>query len=402
MITEENVFKLTPSEGFIANYISHGYVNTTAPVGYHLATGLSILSTTCHKDFTTKYAGDLHANLYSMCIGRSGEDQKTTALKIARKILFKVNPMLIGSEPASAEGLIQELVENNKEILIFEEMGKILSKAQSGYFETVKTALTELWDCSPQTMRKAKEKLVLEDPRLSVMAACSIPYLEKYTNPEDWTGGFLGRWFMIYGRRERIDPDPIGNSDAVPYLVDFLKERLAVKKERIGVYMGLTEDAKETWTAWYYKNEKRNLPDKFSGAKTRAPAIARKIAMLYAWDFGTPIDCQTWQLDNETIKYGIKAAELHVASVVGLSGRIAEHSEAIQRREVLDCIPIGGTIRLSDLLEMTKLKKKTLLEQMDGLIASRVVTQHVLNDKDVMYSRDVSIDVDNQNRDSEE
>ena len=56
-------------------------------------------------------------------------------------------------------------------------------------------------------------------------AACSIPYLEKHTLAEDWTGGFMGRWMVLYGRRERVDPDPSGDMTDFQWLVDEVKKR---------------------------------------------------------------------------------------------------------------------------------------------------------------------------------
>ena len=395
MISEQDVIDAIPKQGFIFDYINHCALNTTAPIGYHLATGLNILSATCPASYSVHYAGEMNANLFSMCVGRSGEDQKTTAVKMGRKLLYKVDPDLLSDKPVSSEGMLKILEENPQRLLIFEEMGEFMSKAQTGYFEPIKSLLTDLWDCTPQSRRKANEVMRIDEPRLSCLAAISIPYLEKYTNPEDWTGGFLGRWFIIYSKRERTDPFPSGNLSMLNYLIETLQYKNRFKQKEylplVGKCRGLDKNAMKLWVKWFNDLDDVQMPDKISGAKTRAPAIAIKIALLYAWDFGLPVanNGGDWYLDAPVIAYAIAAANLHINSVCGLSDRIAEHPEALQRRSILDFIPVGTSITLGQLIRATKLKKKTLIDQIDGLVIDGTLSRTIIgNSHDYVFTRE--------------
>ena len=226
MLTEAEVIEAIPPHGFIRDYVVHALNQTTSPLCYHLLVGLGILATTCPLNFGMTYAGTLRSNVFGLLVGRSGEDQKSTAVGIGRELLFRAAAPLVGDYPGSPEGLLESLSRSPSQLVPIPEFGRFLSSAKSGYFEPMKALLTDLWDAQPQQRAKANGRTVrVDDPRLSVLAACSLPYLEKYTMAEDWTGGFMGRWIVMYGQRERTDPDPAGDNSRIEYLSNFLQER---------------------------------------------------------------------------------------------------------------------------------------------------------------------------------
>ena len=194
-------------------------------------------------------------------------------------------------------------------------------------------------------------------------AACSLPYLEAHTEPHDLTGGFLGRWAIMLAHRERTNPDPVGDLNGLAELIEAIRYRAAV--DDAGPCMGLTETARQRWTDWFYELDKRELPKLIAGTRTRAPAIARKVAMLLAWDWGEALQGEPWRLHEQHIEYGIRFVELHIASVTALGERLAEHPDALLRRQVLG--KIEGTMSLGQIMRATKLRKRTLMEILSGL-----------------------------------
>ena len=390
MITEKEAWWATPSQGWVHDYMQHAVLQTTAPAGYHLAVALTLLAVTTPASFGHRYAGDLYGNLYSLLVGRSGEDQKSTALGIGREVLHAAEPDLIGRMPGSPEGLVDALEAQPRQILRYSEFGSFLSKAQrkGSYFEPMKALLTDLWDCTPQSRVKANSTgSNVPNPRLSIMAAVSTPYLEKYTEPEDWSGGFMGRWAVIYAQRERTDPDPSGDPTAVAGLALALKQRAAMPAA--GPCMGLTHDARALWHDWYFNLEKRPVPSTIAGAKTRAPTIARKAAMLYAWDFGEPFSGNPWHLGAHHLSWGIRFAELHLTSVLGIADKLAEHPDARLRRDVLEIVPMGGAQTLSEILRRTKMRKRVIMETLEGLVVDGSLVPHAVTGTagDVIYQR---------------
>ncbi len=368
MLTENEAVHAVPPSGFVHDYVLHAVKQTTSPLCYHLGVALSILSSTCPLDYGMNYAGRLRANVFALLAGRSGEDQKSSALGIGRDLLFEAASPLVGDFPGSPEGLIDSLARSPSQCIPISEFGRFLASAQRGYFEPIKALLADLWDCHSIQRAKANGKGVrVEDPRLSVMAACSIPYLEKYTLAEDWSGGFMGRWCVMYGRRERVDPDPAGDMTNFEALAEFLRSRALVPSG--GWCAGLTPNAKKLWSDWFFDITDRQLPDQIVGVRSRAPTMARKAALLYAWDWGKPVSGQPWLMDTPELDYGIRFAELHIKSVLGLSEVIADHPDARLRRSVIEAVELkGGVASIGQILGTLKMRRKPVAESLDALV----------------------------------
>jgi hypothetical protein len=199
------------------------------------------------------------------------------------------------------------------------------------------------------------------------MAACSIPYLEKHTLSEDWSGGFMGRWAVLYGQRTRVDPDPVGDRTYVDWLVNELLRR--AQNANAGWCSGLTPEAKKLWNAWYHDLNGRRLPSHVMGVRSRAPTLARKVALLYGWDYGVGMHGQDWEMDVDVLAPAIKFAELHIKSLVGLSGKIADHPDARLRRQVLQAMEFfGNRATLGQIVGNMKMRKRPIVEILDSLL----------------------------------
>lgn len=374
-VTEDEAAEALPPEGWIRDYCIHAFKQTTAPLCYHLALGVSLMATCCPTAYGMHYAGTLRSNQFVLLLGRSGEENKSSALGVAQEILNAAAPPLVGNNIGSAEGLIESLAATPTQWIPLSEFGRFLSSAQGGYFEPVKALLADVWDSNPTQRALARQRVIrVDNPRLSVAAACSIPYLEKYTLAEDWTGGFMGRWLVMYGRRERTNPDPVGDRTDFDRLVEGLRVRASAPSA--GWCTGLDPMARRYWYDWYDDVTNRKLPGNIIGIRSRAPTMARKIALSYGWDFGPAMFGQPWEMSIDILDAAIKLTELHVKSLIDLSASIAEHDEARFRRSVLFAIEArGGMATLGEILEVTKTKKRPVSEVLDALIESQIVAR---------------------------
>lgn len=342
---------------------------------YHLGVGLTILGATCPLAYGMHYAGTLRANNFCLLVGRSGEDQKSSALAVGKSILDAAAAPLIGDFPGSPEGLIDSLARRPSQFIPISEFGKFLSAAQKGYFEPTKTLLADLWDAQATQRTKANNKIIrVDNPRLSIGAACSIPYLEKHTLAEDWTGGFMGRWLVLYGKRERNDPDPIGDKTDFDWLCDEIRTRATTTTA--GWCIGLDDPARKRWFDWYNDVTNRKLPENIIGIRSRAPSMARKIALVYGWDYGAALSGQPWHMGLDVLQPAISLAELHIKSLIHLSDVIAEHSDARLRRAVMHAvIQKGGVATLGEILGVMKMRKRPIVEMLDALMEEGRVTR---------------------------
>lgn len=397
MISEADAAIAAPPQGFVKDYMAFAMKQTTAPLGYHLSMALSLLGVTTPITYGTTYAGDLYGNLFTLLVGRSGDEQKSSALNIAKRVLFEVQRQMgqpiIGKQPGSTEGLVDSLVAVPRQIIYYSEFGAFLSKAQKkgSYFEPMKAYYTDLWDCQPVDRLKANNVSVSQpNPRLSLAAGCSLPFLEAHTSASDWSGGFMGRWAVIYSRRERTVSYPKNDWSAIPALANRLLQR--AQTTRAGPCLGLSDRAYERWDSWFHVNDARTIPDIISGVKTRIPTLAMKAALIYAWDFGEPMQGQPWHIEEHHVDYGIKFAELHMKSIIGLASYFAEHADAAMRRTILQAIPLGGIQSLAQILRRTKHKKRTVLEVLDGLVIDGTLQMHNVSGAagSVLYERPVA------------
>jgi len=397
VISEADAAIAAPPQGFVKDYMAFAMKQTTAPLGYHLSMALSLLGVTTPITYGTTYAGDLYGNLFTLLVGRSGDEQKSSALNIAKRVLFEVQRQMgqpiIGKQPGSTEGLVDSLVAVPRQIIYYSEFGAFLSKAQKkgSYFEPMKAYYTDLWDCQPVDRLKANNVSVSQpNPRLSLAAGCSLPFLEAHTSASDWSGGFMGRWAVIYSRRERTVSYPKNDWSAIPALANRLLQR--AQTTRAGPCLGLSDRAYERWDSWFHVNDARTIPDIISGVKTRIPTLAMKAALIYAWDFGEPMQGQPWHIEEHHVDYGIKFAELHMKSIIGLASYFAEHADAAMRRTILQAIPLGGIQSLAQILRRTKHKKRTVLEVLDGLVIDGTLQMHNVSGAagSVLYERPVA------------
>lgn len=367
-VTEAEAAAALPRQGWTRRYVIHGVKQTTAPLVYHIGVGITLLAVSCPLAYGLHYAGTLRTNNYCLLVGRSGEDRKSSALHVGKDILDAAAAPLIGDFPGSPEGLIDSLGQTPSQVIPISEFGKLLASAQRGYFEPIKTLLADLWDAQPTQRRRANNRVVrVEAPRLSIMGACSIPYLEKHTLAEDWTGGFMGRWMVLYGRRERVDPDPVGDRTDFQWLADELRRRAMT--QTAGWCMGLEPSAQALWIDWYKDVMSRQLPSNIVGIRARAPTIARKVALCYGWDYGPAMAGQPWKMDLDILEPAIAFTELHIKSLADLSEVIAEHPDARLRRSILMAIDErGGRATMGEILSILKMRKRPVREMLDALI----------------------------------
>lgn len=391
MITEVQALAALPPAGFLRQYCAYAARQTTAPLAYHIGVGLSLMAVTCPISYGARYAVDQRPNLFVMLAGRSGDDQKSTAIQIGREILFAARPELIGDQPGSWEGQIQSLSVQPRQLLIYPEMGKLLASTQRGYMEPYKAVLTDLADATPQQRVLAKKKageestIRVDNPRLSLLGACSLPFLERHTEAVDWTGGFLGRFFLIFAARERVDPWPYGSDAGQAELVAWIAEHAAA--DTAGWCLGPTSSARVTWNNWFRDVHARQLPELVAGARTRAPVMALKVALLLGWDYGTADLGMPWQIDHNVLEPAIAIAELYLQSVCALSERLAEHPEARTRRTVLEALTVGVPTTLGHILTTTKFKRKSLMEVLDGLVEERALQRLTIAGGQAIYVR---------------
>ena len=372
-VSEEKVLAALPAHGFLRDYVLWAMQRTDAHAAYHLAGGLSILTQTIPEDMFVD-SGKLASNFYSLIVGDSTKSRKTTAISLARRLLEDALPGRVAEEPGSAEGLVDGLRLSPRQLICYGEFGQFLSAAVQGHMSNVKTAYTNIYDGQPIGRRTVKKQLgVIQKPRLSLLAASTPEYLEDYTLPIDWTGGFLCRWLILAATREREFIETPPNPEATEkQLIGRLQELASFTNA--GPCAGKTVEASQLWRAWV--QEKRSIKagrEEVVSSIERAEGFALKIAGILSWEEGNARSGQPWQISAEAMESAIAITNLHLSSIFSVVGLISINPTQRLKRKILRVIDRHKAADLGMITFEAGLLKRHAMEILETLLTEDAI-----------------------------
>jgi len=380
-ITEAESLAALPSYGFIRDYVDHAMKLTDSPVAYHLATGLATLATCIDPDLHIWFGGTkLYAPVWMLLVGRSGADRKTTAVAIGSDLLRDIDIDLIGDEPGSPEGLRDSLKSNPKQTIFYPEFGEFLQKSnnESSQFAAIRSMMTKLYDCHTVNVRLSSRRLTMENPRMSVLAACTSSHIEEYTGPVDYHGGFMSRFATIHARRERSFSNPPRPDEAER--AGLLDRLIALRAQNAGLCQGFDRHANDIlnkWQAQIVEHYASNAPEWTRGAVARAPTLARKVALLYAADFGKAMHGQPFEITLDELIPALSFAELHLKSIVEVTEKLTGSRYGKERKNILAVLHRDPAVpcSFSEFLRhtMPRIEKRRAMQILDSLVSEGIV-----------------------------
>jgi hypothetical protein len=392
MISDDRILEIIeelPETSYLRGYTAYGHVQSDAPTIYHLVTGLSHLAAVAPPMLHARLTIPVYPNLYILLVGESGFARKTTAILLGNEVLRHAANERLGSEPASWEALFESMGEKPSQVLEMTEFGRFLAgssgHAATNYMAKLRTAFVDLYDNAPIDRKRASkitkegtkipQRMVVQNPRLSVLTACAPPFLEKYTAAEDWTGGFLGRFIVAWGKRVRKVRDPAPAYDHLLWLQSRLQGIYDDGKARAKyAYAGMAPNARERWFAWCDQLEARfdaELQPWARAAAARVPVVAIKIATLLAMDcgrLGANAD-EAWYLPDDLLAVAIKITEIHLESTIGVLGILANSPYERDRLTILTAIGQHPRTKREIMQRMQpKMHAKVLMSLLDSMV----------------------------------
>lgn len=407
MITEAEVGRIAtslPAHSYVRQYVTYALRVSDAPLAFQLGVALSHLATVVHRDLHFRLTTRTRPNLFVLNVGPSGS-RKSQAIMLGDEILHPIVNDRAAETPGSWEGLEEGLADHPVQLHEYDEFGDFLHKtstaAGGSYFSKIRQTYTKLFDCRDYKRRKAQRKIVkVQDPRLSILGGSTPEYVERYTDHEDWCGGFMGRFLTFYAQRERTDTETLIWDEQA----DWLRQKLG-SLYLMGhntdtpfpyIYQGRTEAAQALWVEWYQAlNARAQSANEWAqSALSRLPVNALKVATLLAMDYGqvagddpdpsdpttittTPLSPYPWQLDVDALRPAIEIVELSYRSTLSIIDRLASSPYEIVRRNVLgafrdeDALPVWKIMRRLK----PKLRLRTLQEALESLQAAKEVTR---------------------------
>ena len=234
---------------------------------------------------------------------------------IGRDLLFEAAAPLVGDFPGSPEGLIDSLARCPSQLVPISEMGRFLASAQRGYFEPIKALMADLWDAHCHPAHSGQQP---GDPRGQPEAfrrGCLLHPLPGEVHACRRLDRRLHGPLVCHVWTTRADePRPGRRSNRLRPPCRGASPSCDHQQRRV-VFGPDSSSQADVAQVVHRQSATARLPSQITGVRSRAPTMARKAALLYAWDWGKPASGQPWQMDVEELYYGIQFAELHIQSV---------------------------------------------------------------------------------------
>lgn len=382
MITEQqvrDVLALMP-DGFIRTYCNYAEQQVSSHLGYHLATALTLAAVTAPRDLTGHgFKAPTHGNMYALIVGSSGDAEKTLAINVGLAVMAGAMPSLLGPDPTAEETLTKILATRPSQLFVYPELAMFLSKTAGGTSNqrgnSLRDAFVGVFDGFSYNREYSKGQVVeVDNPRVSFLGACTPRHLEDYTVGLDWEGGFLNRFFIMFGERERDLAAPTPMPDVATWLSGYLA--WSATQESTAKCLGLTDEAKVRWLQWkvavYRKHEKRLQDERAKGLVARSRLVTAKLATLLSWS--SMKATQPWWIDVDILNAAIAAAELHLESALALVERIAPTHEMREQRQVLKAVGDGEWVALGEILRRCNLPLRRAKVYIDTLLEMGLIT----------------------------
>lgn len=371
--TEDDVLAALPPQGFLRQYMDYARKCTDAHASYHLGTGLALLAQTAPIDLHVPFGTPVYSNLFVLNVGPSSVSRKSASIGVARDLLSEAVPSGLGTQPGSREALVDSLRFCPRQVVIYSEFGSFLAQTEKGYLNPLKTAYTEAYDSSPLGRALVKQQgqgAQVNDPRLSLMCGCTVEYLERHTEPADWTGGFMARFLTFYAERERTYTVPPGDPAGRAQLIAYLKGLADVTSGGAvrGTCLGFDKEAREFWDDWYLKAINNNGAPEVAGAIARGPIHGLRAALLFAWDYGQARSGNHWYITKAELEPAKRIVELHIDSVIRIGEHLAPTRDMRERRVVLLALKGGRPRRLGQIVDESKLLLRRVKELLESLL----------------------------------
>lgn len=353
-VPDSKVLSVLPARGFLRDYVTWGMATTDAPAVYHVAIGLTLLSSVCPAmTYILSFGGRTYGHLFVMLVGDSGS-RKSTALEYGVSMLRRDHPNTIGMQLGSYEGLVAQCADSPKTYVPESEMSRFLKQAKGdGFLASLKYGYMEAYDAVGLSRKTAKVSVKgREDIRVTLAGAVATHLLEDLVDPTDLTGGFLSRFIIALGERDRTSVDLVDTSVTKEQLTDRLKH---IEDVSFVCPIEMTDQAKAIHADWIRRTDpvlQRQQGKRTTSFMERAGAMSRKIGMLLAldehaqryqigtsWGLHGSMFPKSIELSGETFLHAAQIAEMFLMSQAAFAEDLAVTSPGKARKRVLAAIP---------------------------------------------------------------
>lgn len=361
-LSEAAILKNLPSAGVLPAHVKLAMARSDGHAAYHVAAGLIALTQTVPLEYHAVMGRKVYPTLFALNVGPSTGSRKSTAVDFAEELVRNAVIKHIGSWPDSKQGLIKSLGHIPQQVLFYQEFGATLATLQQNYAQPLKTTICAAYDCTPLSLAQSREGTTASQPRLSMFGGVAPAFFEEHTTLGDWDGGFLARFMLFYGMRERHLSSSEASREPNSAQYDSIKAMMAIRckdaEKNTVKCLGFTPGCDALWRDWEKWIDSGEVNSLIKASIGRANDFIMKIALLLAWDSGRARRGINFKLNEEELTCAMSIARFHVHSAIKLQSSLAISRDMRDRRRVLSSItsykekavPISHVIHESQLL----------------------------------------------------
>jgi Protein of unknown function (DUF3987) len=232
----------------------------------------------------------LYPNFYSLLIGRTGIDRKSTAMKCGdREILQRIPNNIVQVRGAlSSEGIYEVLgkQQNTRVLLYCDEMRSFLNISNRQGTADIIPRLNTLYDCPDfdDLTRSRAQSIKIDHPFVSFIAGTPKEWLTDAIGSGEIMGGFVNRFLPVEGMSNKSIPFPTPSDDHTAKQLAAELNKIIDQCTNVPVEMTWSVVAKgiyeKFYNAWHYRQS--NLSTDRAAITNRIPNHVVKIAMVYS------------------------------------------------------------------------------------------------------------------------
>ena len=268
--------------------------DTEVPAIFSVWIGIATVSATLGRDcFIDQGYFTIYPNLYIILVAGSARCRKSTAIRIAKNFMDKVEPSInIVSQKVTPEGLIGALsgmigeegatrvVPSAVGISIVSELSTLIDR--NAFKSGLIALLTDLYDSEDfEYLTRARGKELVKNPCLSILGGSTTQWIKEAIPEIAIGGGFTSRILFIYkDKREKLVPWPFITEDNKKMADDIVHDLNQIAKLR-GQF-ALDAEALDMFKSEYVSFYHGKLMDdeQLSGYANRRHSILLKIAIV--------------------------------------------------------------------------------------------------------------------------
>jgi hypothetical protein len=306
--------------GLFKSYLDLVGPCTEAPAPYHWVTFLTMTGLLLGRKLSIAHPLPLYPNFYSLLIGTTGLNRKSTALNFGRReLLNKIqNDIVVVTGALSSEGIYEKLVKTDTRLLLYcDEMRSFLKIANRQATSDIIPRLNSLFGCpDDDDLTRRHDSITAIRPFVSFIAGTPKEWLTDAIGTGEIMGGFVNRFLLVAGVIEKsiAFPEP-PNKDAAKRLLGKLNQ-IIDQCANEPVEMTWSGEARTIYERFYntWHHRQRSRPDSTAAITNRISDHIVKIGMVYSIQGGHT------EMTDDAIATAIKIGDYLERTAIAIFG----------------------------------------------------------------------------------